>query len=171
MNINPIQVAITVGALVAILSPLLLWAFQAGRLTSATGKTPRFDRVVPDVHLNDTWWHVEFDAEAADSAPLVAKLHLYQVGGRVFGEALSTDGSLHSFEGLLHGRRLSYVALDDDRRTERTGTVLLEVLSGDSRMIGVRSRWSGVAEGLLMRKVTFTRLNSANSVVEHNVNR
>jgi len=171
MNINPIQVAITVGAIVAILSPLLLWAYQAGRLTSATGKTPRFDRVVSDVHLNDTWWQAEFDAEDAGTAPRVATLHLRQVGARVFGEAHAADGSRHSFEGLLHGRQLCYVALDDDQRIERSGAVLAEVLPGDSQMIGVRSRWSGPSQGMLMRKATFTRLNNAASSIEQNANR
>ena len=171
MNINPIQVAITAVAIVAILSPLLLWAYQAGRSTSAAGKTPRFDRVVSDVHLNDTWWRVEFDAEEVDSAPLVATLHLRQAGARVFGEAHSADGSRHSFEGLLHGRRLSYVALDDNRRIERSGAVLAEVLPGESQMTGVRSRWSDPSQGLLIRKATFTRLSSAASANEHNVNR
>lgn len=161
MNINPIQLVITVVAIVAILSPLLLWAYQAGRLTSATGKTPRFDRVVADVHLNDTWWRAEFDAEEADTAPLVSTLHLRQVGGRVFGEAHSVDGSRHSFEGLLHGRQLCYVALDEDHRVERSGAVLAEVLPSDSQMIGIRSRWSGSAQGMLMRRASFTRLNSA----------
>ena len=171
MGINPVQVAITVVAIVAMMSPLLLWAYQSGRRTSATGKTPRFDDVVPDVRLNDTWWRAEFDAEEADSAPFVATLHLRQVGARVFGEAHSPNGSRHSFEGLLHGRRLCYVALDDDHRTERSGAVLAEVLPGDSQMIGVRSRWSGPSQGMAMRKAMFTRLNSAVSEIEWAVNR
>ena len=171
MNINPIQVAITVVAIVALMSPLLLWAYQSGRLTSATGKTPRFNQVVPEIHLNNTWWRAEFDADEADSAPHVATLHLRQVGARVFGEARSADDSLHSFEGLLHGRRLCYIALDDDQRIERSGAVLAEVLSGESQMIGVRSRWSGPSQSMLMRKATFTRLNNAASVIEQNVNR
>ena len=166
MNINPLQVAITVVAIVAIMSPLLLWAYQAGRLTSATGKTPRFDRVVADLHLNDTWWRAEFDAEDAGAAPHVARLHLSQVGARVFGEAQSADGSRHSFEGLLHGRRLCYVALDDNQRIERSGAVLAEVLSGESQMIGVRTRWAGSPQGMLMRRATFTRLNSAALALE-----
>ncbi len=171
MNINPVQVAITVVAIVAIMSPLLLWAYQAGRLTSATGQTSRFDRVVAEVHLNDTWWRAEFDAEEAGAAPHVATLHLRQRGARVFGEAQSADGSRHSLEGLLHGRCLCYVALDDDQRGERSGTVQAEVLSGESQMIGVRSRWSGAPQGLLMRRATFTRLNSAAMALEQPVNR
>ena len=171
MNINPLQVAITVVAVVALLSPLLLWAYQAGRLTSSTGKTPRFDRVVADLHLNDTWWRAEFDAEDAGAAPHIATLHLRQVGARVFGEARSEDGSRHSLEGLLHGRQLCYVALDDDQRAERPGAVLAEVLPGESQMIGVRSRWSGPPQGLLIRRATFTRLNGAALASEQTVNR
>ena len=171
MDINPVQVAITAVALVALMSPLLLWAYQAGRRASATGKTPRFDRVVPDVHLNDTWWRAEFDAEEADSAPLVAMLHLRQVGARVFGEAHSTNGTRHSFEGLLHGRQLCYVALDDDHRSERSGAVLAEVLPGDSQIIGIRNRWCGPSQGMAMRKATFTRMNGAAAGIEWDVNR
>lgn len=171
MNINPVQVAITVVAIVALMSPLLLWAYQSGRRTSATGKTPRFDRVVADLCLNDTWWRAEFDAEEADSAPLVTTLHLRQVGARVFGEAHSPNGSRHSFEGFLHGRRLCYVALDDDHRAERSGAVLAEVLPGDSQIIGIRSRWCGPSQGMAMRKALFTRLNSAASGIEPDVNR
>lgn len=159
MNIDPVQVAITVVAIVLLMSPLLLWAYQSGRRTSATGKTPRFDRVVAEVHLNDTWWRAEFDAEEADAAPLVATLHLHQVGARVFGEAQSENGARHSFEGLLLGRRLCYVALDDDHRTERSGAVLAEILPGDAQIIGVRNRWCGPSEGMAMRRATFTRLN------------
>jgi len=171
MDFNPIQTAITVVAIVLLMSPLLLWAFHVGRRSSSTGKTPRFDRVVPDVYLNDTWWRVEFDAEEANAAPLVVTLHLRQVGARVFGEASSENGSRHSFEGLLHGRQLSYIALDDDRRSERSGAVLAEILPGDAQIIGIRNRWSGPSEGMAMRRATFTRLNGAAAGFGRDVNR
>ncbi|MBC8117183.1 MAG: hypothetical protein H7062_22540, partial [Candidatus Saccharimonas sp.] len=83
----------------------------------------------------------------------------------------SPNGSRHSFEGLLHGRRLCYVALDDDLRTERSGAVLAEVLPGDSQIVGVRSRWSGPSQGMAMRKATFTRLNGGASGSEWDVKR
>ena len=171
MNFNPVQVAVTVVAIVSLMSPLLLWAYQSGRRDSATGKTPRFDRVVADVSLNNTWWHVEFDADGANTAALVATLHLRQVGARVFGEAHSENGFRHSFEGLLHGRQLSYVALDDDQRTERSSAVLAEILPGNMQIIGVRNRWLGPSEGLAMRRATFTRLNGPVAGFEQGVNR
>ena len=168
MNINPVQVAITVVAIVALMSPLMLWAYQSGRLAGVNGKTPRFDQVVADVRLNDTWWQAEFDADEADSAPLIVTLHLHQVGARVFGEGYSPNGSRHSFEGVLHGRRLCYVALDDDQRTERSGAVMAEVFPGDSQIIGIRSRWCGPSQGMAMRKATFQRLNADASGPELN---
>ncbi len=171
MDVHPVQVAITVLAIVALLSPLLLWAYQSGRRASATGKTPRFDRVVPQVHLNDTWWRAEFDADDAVSPPVVVTLQLRQVGARVFGEAHSASGERHSFEGLLNGRQLCYVALDDDLRTERSGAVLAEVLPGDAKIVGIRSRWFGPKQGLAMRGATLTRLSGAPSEMEWNVNR
>ena len=54
MNFNPVQIAVTVIAAVLLMSPLLLWAYQAGRGASSTGKSDRFNRVVAEVHLNDT---------------------------------------------------------------------------------------------------------------------
>ncbi len=171
MDIHPGQVAITVLSITALMTPLLLWAYQSGRRASATGKTPRFDRVVPEVHLNDTWWRAEFDAEEIASAPLVVTLHLRQVGARVFGEAHSANGWRHSFEGLLHGRQLCYVALDDDPRTELSGAVLAEVLPGDLQIIGFRNRWCGPSQGMAMRKATFTRLSGAAPQLEWDAHR
>lgn len=171
MTVHPVQIVITVVAVVVLLSPLLLWAFRAGCRSSSTGKSARFDRVTPDLRLNDTWWRVEFDAEDAAAAPRVGSLHLRQVGARVFGEFQSTDGQLQAFEGLLHGRRLCYVSLDESRRSETVGTLLAEVQPDESQIIGVRGCWSGPAQGFLLRKAVFTRLNSRDAGLEPNVNR
>lgn len=160
MDINPVQVAITVVALMALMTPLLLWAYQMGRVAGVSGKTPRFDRVVADVRLNDTWWQVEFDADDLDAAPQIVTLHLRQVGARVFGEGHSLDGRLHSFEGLLLGRQLCYVAVDDGQRSEQSGTVLAEVSPGETQIVGIRSRWSGTLQGMAMRKAVFQRVNN-----------
>jgi len=170
MNINPVQIAITVIAIAALMSPLLLWAYLAGRSASATGKTHRFDRVIAEIHLNDSWWQAEFDADEELIAPLVMRLHLRQVGARVFGEAASLLGTRHCFEGMLHGRQLCYVSLDDNQRAEWAGALLAEVLPGESRIVGIRARWAGPQQAMLMRKVTFTRLNGADSAIERNVN-
>ena len=171
MNFNPVQIAVTVIALVLLMSPLLLWAYQAGRGASATGKSDRFNRVVAEVHLNDSWWQAEFDADAAATSPLVMRLHLRQIGARVFGEAQSLAGIRHSFEGVIHGRQLCYVSLDDTQRSEWPGAVLAEVQPGEQLIVGIRTRWAGPQQTMLMRKVTFTRLNSAASAMEPNVNR
>jgi hypothetical protein len=161
MDINPVQVVITVVALMALMTPLLLWSYQMGRGAGVSGKTPRFDRVVADVRLNDTWWRVEFDADDTDAAPQIVTLHLRQVGARVFGEGHSLDNRLHSFEGLLLGRRLCYVAVDDDPRSERSGAVLAEVSPGENQIVGIRSRWGSPAQGMAMRKAVFQRVNVA----------
>ncbi len=170
MNINPAEVVVTVIALVLLMSPLVLWAYLAGRRASATGKTHRFDRVTAEIHLNDTWWQAEFDADEELIAPLVMRLHLRQVGARVFGEATSFLGARHCFEGMLHGRELCYVSLDNNQRAEWAGALLAEVLPGESRIVGIRTRWAGPQRAMLMRKVTFSRLNGADSVIEPNVN-
>ena len=170
MNFNPVQIAVTVIAVVLLMSPLLLWAYQAGRGASSTGKSDRFSRVVAEIHLNDTWWQAEFDVDEGNSAPLVLRLHLRQVGARVFGEAQSMVGVRHSFEGVIHGRQLCYVSLDDTQRTEWPGAVLAEVQPGETRIVGIRTRWAGPQQAMLLRKVTFTRLNSFDSVMKPNVN-
>lgn len=170
MNINPVEVIVTVIALVLLMSPLMLWAYLAGRRASATGKTHRFDRVTAEIHLNDTWWQAEFDADEETVAAPVMRLHLQQVGSRVFGEATSFLGTRHFFEGMLHGRQLCYISLDDNQRAEWAGAVLAEVLPGENRIVGIRTRWAEPQCAMLMRKVTFTRLNGADSAISPNVN-
>ena len=49
--------------------------------------------------------------------------------------------------------------------------MLAEVQSGERLIVGVRTRWAGPQQAMLIRKVTFTRLNNADSAMESNVNR
>jgi len=153
------QLAITMLASVLLFSPLLLWTYQLGRRSKSSGKSERFDRVVADLFLNNTQWHAVFDADDVNVLPHQVTLHLRQSGARVFGEAHAVNGAVHSFEGLLHGRQLCYVSLDDDMRIEWPGAVLAEVMPGEQQMIGIRSRWSESQKVLLLRNARFTRIS------------
>jgi hypothetical protein len=166
MNINPLEITVTVIAAVMIMSPLLLAAYQAGRGTSTTGKSHRFNHVIADVHLNDTWWRAEFGADEETSTPVVLRLHLRQMGARVFGEGVSASGIRHSFEGVMHGRLLCYVVLEEQQRVEWPGSVVAEVQPGDATILGIRTRWVGQRQTMLMRPAMFTRLNGPDSQLE-----
>lgn len=157
MEINVLEIVIVLAALAMLMSPLLLWAYQMGSRTAATGKSARFERIPVELRLNDTLWRIEFDEDDALSPRRVGILHLRQLGPRVFGEVSFPQGHRQSFEGLLIGQRISYVSLDDATGHEVLGTVLLDVDTNGSHMTGVCNRWASDSDTLLLRKVTATR--------------
>ena len=150
------QLIVTVIAVVMILSPLLVVVFLAGRRSVVTGAASQFDRIASEFSLVPGTWRVEIDGDDPGTTQIVM-LDLQQFRNRVVGMGQSVDGSRYSLEGVIHGRQLFCISMDESRYGISLATLTAEMLPGENRMIGMRSRWSSQSQTLAVRKAIFSR--------------
>jgi hypothetical protein len=158
--LNVAQLIISLVATMAIGTPLLLLAYLAGRRSMSPGRSPRFDDLRPELHLDGTTWSVEYAGDEDPDQPQVIQISLTQTGCRVVGSGRSTEGH-HTLEGIIHLGRLCCVSIDEGRQGTWLGTVTAELISGGQQMTGMRTRWSVTSQTLTVRKATFTLISNA----------
>jgi hypothetical protein len=156
------QLLINLLAVLLVLTPLLMLSYLAGRRSRMTGRVDELERLRPDILLNGTIWQATFDAdEPSSSPPLSVKVAWRQTGSRIVAETQLVNGVHLSLEGVLHHRHVCCLALDQSRREDGLGAILVEIRPGDDQMIGMRARWSPESQTLILRKVCWQRFKMA----------
>lgn len=158
-GLNLAQIIVSVVAVTLIVTPLIVMAFLAGRRSQVQVRSTRLDNLHPDVSLGGSTWQADFDGDDDPAIRHSVQLELQQVGCRIRGAGRSQDGSRHSLEGVIHHGRICCVSVDEVREGAWLGTITAEIQAGQNQMTGMRSRWSGKSQTLMVRKVTFTRLD------------
>lgn len=161
------QLALTVFAVLLVLTPLLVLAYVSGRGSSTSPLQRRLTELDPSPHIGGRW-QIVVDDESGQR-PLL--LDIVQTGGRFQAEGRGLEGARHAFEGIVHRGRLSAVTIEDGPAGLWIGTVTAELLPGSSQITGMRSRWAPDSQTLLVRRITFTRVDAVVSAAEHSVHR
>ncbi|MBS0202372.1 MAG: hypothetical protein JSS49_05685 [Planctomycetes bacterium] len=156
---NLAQIAVSVVAVTLIVTPLIVMAFLAGRRSHSHGRNAYLDHLRPEVSLGGTW-RADFDADEDPSVSSSLQLELQQIGCRILATGRSRDGTRHSLEGVIHLGRICCVSVDDGREGAWLGTITAEVQADQHHMTGMRTRWSGKSQTLMVRKVKLTRLDN-----------
>ena len=159
-GLNLAQIIVSVVAVTLIVTPLIVMAFLAGRRSQLQVRSTRMDTLQPEVSLGGSTWQADFDGDDDPAIRHSVQLELQQVGCRILATGRSQDGSRHSLEGVIHHGRICCVSVDEVREGAWLGTITAEILAGQRQMAGMRSRWSGKSQTLMVRKVTFTRLDN-----------
>lgn len=158
-GVNVAQAILSSVAVTLIVTPLLVLSYLAGRRSSDQFKTHRLDRLRSELSLGGTTWHAEFAGDSNPDAVEIVVYEMVQSASRIIGRGRSVDGTEHTLEGVVHLGRLCCIAIDENRDGIWLGAVTAELIPGQQRLTGMRTRWSPGSQTMLVRPVTLTRLD------------
>lgn len=162
---NFAQIVVSVIAALLIGTPLIVLSYLAGRRSQSHGRSYRFDQLQPEASLGGSTWTARFAGDSNPNAEQTIQYQFEQIGCRILARGHSVDGSRHTLEGVLHGKRLCTLAIDESRNGAWLGTVTAE-LAGPEQMNGMRAHWSPESLTLTVRQATFMRVDPAVSLSE-----
>lgn len=138
------------------MTPLLVLSFVAGRRSNSQGRSHRLDQLQPEISLGRSSWLAQIADDAEPTALRSMTLEIEQIGSRITASGRSLDGTRHVLEGVVHGKRLCCISIDDNRSGIWIGTITVELIPGQQQFSGMLSRWSPQSQTMIVRPVTLT---------------